>query len=82
MLLLLLETAGALGIAIYCEIKSIPVGAMLGSLVAGIVIPYFLQSIVDLTDNTNWKISHRKLKRAGILQEDTIIRISLSLIHI
>ena len=78
MLLLLLGTVGALGIAIYCEIKSIPVGAMLGSLVAGIVIPYLLQSIVDLTDNTNWKISHRKLKRAGILQEDTIIRISFA----
>lgn len=78
MLLLLLGTAGVLGIAIYCEIKSIPVGAMLGSLVAGIIIPYLLQSIVDLTDNTNWKISHRKLKRVGILQEDTIIRISFA----
>lgn len=78
MLLLLIGTVGALEIAIYCEVKSIPAGAMLGSLVAGIVIPYLLQSIVDMTDNTNWKISHRKLKRAGILQEDTIIRISFA----
>ena len=42
MLLLLLGTAGVLGIAIYSEIKSIPVGAMLGSLVAGIIISYLL----------------------------------------
>lgn len=52
MLLLLLGSVGSLVVAIYCEVKSIPVGTMLGSLVAGIVIPYLLQSIVDLTDNT------------------------------
>ena len=78
MLLLLLGSVGLLGIAIYCEVESISTGSMLGSLIAGIVIPYLLQSIVDLTDNTNWKISHRKLKRAGVLQEDTIIRISFA----
>ncbi len=78
MLLLLLGAVGSLGIAIYCEVESISAGSMLGSLIAGIVIPYLLQSIVDLTDNTNWKISHRKLKRAGVLQENTIIRISFA----
>ena len=78
MLLLLLGSVGSLVVAIYCEVKSIPVGTMLGSLVAGIVIPYLLQSIVDLTDNTNWKTTQRKLKRAGLLQKDTIIRISFA----
>lgn len=78
MLLLLLGSVGSLVVAIYYEVKSIPVGTMLGSLGAGIVIPYLLQSIVDLTDNTNWKTSQRKLKRAGLLQKDTVIRISFA----
>lgn len=64
--------------AIYCELKSIPVGPMLGSLIAGISIPYLFPSIVDLTDNENWKSSQRKLIRAGILQKETAVRISFA----
>ncbi len=78
LLLLFLGSVGSLAVAIYCEVKSIPVGPMLGSLVAGIVIPYLLQSMVDLTDNTNWKTSQRKLIRAGMLRKDSIIRISFA----
>lgn len=77
LLLLLISIASAIG-AILCELKSIPVGPMLGSLIAGISIPYLIPSIVDLTDNENWKSSQRKLKRAGILQKDTVIRISFA----
>lgn len=77
LLLLLISVASAIG-AIYCELKSIPVGPMLGSLIAGISIPYLIPSIIDLTDNENWKSSQRKLKRAGILQKDTLIRISFA----
>jgi hypothetical protein len=51
---------------------------MIGSLIAGISIPYLFPSIIDLTDNENWKSSQRKLKRAGILQKDTVIRISFA----
>lgn len=75
---LLFGTIFSIGAAIACELKNIPVGPMLGSLIAGIAIPYLILSMVDLTDNTNWKYSQRKLKRAGILQEDTIIRISFA----
>lgn len=64
--------------AIYCELKSIPVGPMIGSLIAGISIPYLFPSIVDLTDNENWKSSQRKLIRAGILRKETAIRISFA----
>lgn len=78
MLLLLLISVVAVITAIVCEIKSIPVGPMLGSLITGISIPYLIPSIIDLTDNENWKSSQRKLKRAGILQKDTIIRISFA----
>lgn len=77
LLLLLISAASAIG-AIYCELKSIPIGPMLGSLIAGISIPYLIPSIIDLTDNENWKSSQRKLKRAGILQKDTVIRISFA----
>lgn len=75
--LLLISVASAIG-AIFCELKSIPVGPMLGSLIAGISIPYLIPSIIDLTDNENWKSSQRKLERAGILQKDTVIRISFA----
>ena len=78
MLMFLIISGVSLIVAIYCEAKGISAGSMLGSLIAGIVIPYLIQSIVDLTDNTNWKSSQRKLKRAGILQKDTMIRISFA----
>lgn len=74
----LFTTVVSLVIAIYCDMEQISAGSMVGSLIAGIVIPYLIQSIVDLTDNTNWKSSQRKLKRAGILQKDTVIRISFA----
>lgn len=75
--LLLISVAAAIG-AVLCELKSIPIGSMLGSLIAGISIPYLIPRIIDLTDNENWKSSQRKLKRAGILQKDTAIRISFA----
>lgn len=64
--------------AVYSDINSFSAGSMLGSLFAGIVIPYLLQSIVDLTDNTNWKSTQRKLNRAGILHKDSTVRISFA----
>lgn len=77
-LVLLIGSVFSAGAAIACELHEVPVGPMLGSLAAGIIIPYLIPSTVDLTDNENWKSSQRKLKRAGLLQEDTIIRISFA----
>lgn len=81
----IMKTAGLLIITIVsivcagiCELKSIAVVPMIGSLIAGVSIPYLIPSIIDLTDNENWKSSQRKLKRAGILQKDTSIRISFA----
>ena len=80
-----MKTAGLLIITIVsivcagiCELKSIAVVPMIGSLIAGVSIPYLIPSIIDLTDNENWKSSQRKLKRASILQKDTSIRISFA----
>ncbi|WP_430602684.1 hypothetical protein IGJ02_003155 [Enterococcus sp. DIV0724b] len=64
--------------AIFCEKNAIPIGSMIGNLIAGALIQPLFNSFVDLTDNENWKTSQRKLKRAGILQKETIIRISFA----
>ena len=61
---------------IYFEINENSIGSTLGGLVAGFLLPYYFSSIVDLTDNKNWKSTQRKLLRAGLIQKDTIIRIS------
>ncbi|EGQ2821629.1 hypothetical protein H7N56_002388, partial [Staphylococcus pseudintermedius] len=45
------------------------------TLFTGAIIPEIIRCIVDLTDNNNWKASQRKLKRAGMLHDDTLIRI-------
>ena len=78
MILLLGTSVISLTAAIISELKSFPVVPMLGSLFAGISIPYFIPSVIDLTDNENWKSSYRKLKRAKILQKDTFVRISFA----
>lgn len=77
LLLLFISMISAIG-AIICELRSISVGSMLGTLIAGLSIPYLIPSIIDLTDNETWKSSQRKLQRAGILQKDTMIRISFA----
>lgn len=64
--------------AIICEKNSIPGGSMVSSLVAGALIQPFCSSLADLTDNENWKITQRKLKRAQLLNKNTTIRISFA----
>ncbi|WP_252502032.1 hypothetical protein [Sporosarcina sp. Marseille-Q4943] len=78
MLAILIGFTICIGSIIYFEINAISVGATLGGLVAGFLLPYLFLSIVDLSDNKNWKSSQRKLKRAGLLQKDTFIRISFA----
>ena len=78
MLILLIGSILLVLLSVFFELKSISVGTMLSTLFAGILIPYLIPSIIDLTDNKNWKSSQRKLMRAGLLQKDTIIRISFA----
>ncbi|WP_342671685.1 hypothetical protein [Staphylococcus felis] len=47
----------------------------------GAIIPGIWRSTIDLVDNSNWKTSQRKLKRAGMLQDDTLIRISFAYLY-
>ena len=62
----------------YFDLKQIYLGSKLSNLVVGVVVPYVIRSIIDLTDNESWKSSQRKLMRAGILQKDTFIRVSFA----
>ena len=75
MLVLLIFLVLLVGISAFCKLNSI---STLSNLLAGALFPYLFYSIIDLTDNENWKSSQRKLKRAGLLQKDTIIRISFA----
>lgn len=63
---------------IYFEVKEISIGSTFGGLFAGCLFPYILPSIIELSDNKNWKSSQRKLKKDGLLQKDTLIRISFA----
>ncbi|RIL72282.1 hypothetical protein BUY49_03785 [Staphylococcus devriesei] len=50
-------------------------------LFVGAIIPEISRSTIELLDNSNWKTSQRKLKRAGVLQDDTLIRISFAYLY-
>lgn len=88
MVLLLIFTIVSLIVGIYCDSYSnsagsiiISTGTILGTLFASISSTYLIQSVMDLTDNTNWKSSQSKLNRAGFLQSDTMIRISFAYLY-
>lgn len=78
MLAFLISFIICVGSVIYFEINAISIGSTLGCLFVGSLFPYLFPSILDLSDNKNWKSSQRKLKRAGLLQNDTFIRISFA----
>lgn len=62
----------------YFEFIKNSIGSTLSGTFLGITIPYFLSSMIDLSDNKSWKNSQRKLKRAGLIHKDTKIRISFA----
>ncbi|EGO6136270.1 hypothetical protein E0T48_001110 [Enterococcus faecalis] len=65
-------------VSTYGEMKSIPgVPTLFGGIMGALLSPFFA-SIVDLTDNQNWKSSQRKLERKEELKKDTPIRISFA----
>lgn len=78
MLACLMGSLVCIAVMAYSELHSIPIGSSLGGIIAGILIPYLISAIIDLNDNTNWKSSQRKLKRAGVITNNTIIRISFA----
>lgn len=75
---LLVLSVVAILVIVFFEIKNWPVGSSLGGLVAGITLVPLWASIVDFTDNTNWKASQRKLQRGKIIDKNTEVRISFA----
>lgn len=75
---LLVLSVVAIVVIVFFEIKNLPVGSSLGGLVAGITLAPLWASIVDFTDNTNWKASQRKLQRGKIIDKNTEVRISFA----
>ena len=75
---LLVLSVVAIVVIVFFEINNLPVGSSLGGLVAGITLAPFWASIVDFTDNTNWKASQRKLQRGKIIDKNTEVRISFA----
>lgn len=65
-------------IMIKFEINGWPVGSSLSGLVLGLIIPYLLKILQDLSDKTDWMTTQRKLTRAKLINNDTIIRISFA----
>ncbi|WP_166626388.1 hypothetical protein [Jeotgalicoccus sp. S0W5] len=56
-------------------------GLTMVSLFVGVLIPEAYKSIIDLTDNSNWKTTQRALKKAGMINDDTTIRISFAYLY-
>lgn len=70
-----------IGIIILFEVKSWPAGSSLAGVLLGLSLPKLLQLLQDLTDTATWKASQRKLKREGIISDDTLVRISFAYLY-
>lgn len=70
-----------LGIMIVSEIKALPAGSSIAGVILGLVLPALGKYIQDLSDNTEWKASQRRLKRGGFIKDDDIIRISFAYLY-
>lgn len=68
----------SVGVILLFEINDWPVGSSLAGIILGFSLPGLVNSIQDLSDNTNWKTSQRKLKRGRFIEDSTIIRISFA----
>lgn len=76
----LLSIVGIICILLF-EINGLPVGSSLGGLLAGFTLPLAYQSIVDLSDDEDWKTTQRKLLRGKFISKDTIIRLSFAYLY-
>ena len=66
------------GVMFISEHKSwVTIGSITG-IFLGLAIPEIKSLAEDLTDNTNWKTSQRKLLRGDIVKKDSIVRISFA----
>lgn len=71
----------SLGAIFLFEFNAWPAGSSIAGIALGFFIPSILNSIQDLSDTTDWKTSQRKLIRARIIKDSTIIRISFAYLY-
>ena len=71
----------ALGAIPLFEINVWPAGSSIAGIILGFSLPGLVNSIQDLFDTTNWKVSQRKLKRGSFIKDSTIIRISFAYLY-
>ena len=69
------------GLIVIFEIKAWPAGSSIAGIILGFSLPGLVNSTQDLSDTTNWRISQRKLKRGGFIDDSTIIRISFAYLY-
>lgn len=70
-----------IGVIILFETKGWPAGSSIAGIILGFSLPGVWRSIQDIFDTTNWKVSQRRLKRGGLITDDTIIRISFAYLY-
>ena len=68
-------------VIIIFEINSWPAGNSIAGAFLGLVLPALIISFQDLSDNTAWKTSQRKLERGKLISDDDIIRISFAYLY-
>lgn len=71
----------SIGVMLFFEIKQWPAGSSVSGIVLGFSLPGLWNSLQDLADTTNWKVSQRKLKRGDFIKDDTIVRISFAYLY-
>jgi hypothetical protein len=80
-IILFILSLSFVGIIAVFEIKSWPVGSSIAGLLLGFSLPAFCNSVQDIFDTTNWKMSQRKLKRGGFITDNTIVRVSFAYLY-
>lgn len=80
-IILFILSLSFVGIIVVFEIKSWPVGSSIAGLLLGLSLPAFCNSVQDIFDTTNWKMSQRKLKRGGFITDNTIVRVSFAYLY-
>ena len=70
-----------IGVIVFFEIKGWPAGSSISGLILGFFIPYVFKFYQDLLDTTDWKVSQRQLQRVGIINDQTIVRVSFAYLY-
>lgn len=74
----ILLSVGLILLIIICDINDCTSGSTILSVFLGLSLPWIVLSFQNLLDTTDWKVSQRRLKRGGFINDNTIVRISFA----